>query len=75
MKGNESLLFLRFFQKDQLVYILLHYGVKMSYVDKLVTLKSLILSLFNYSLEVLIDQNRFLPDILYTFGSTLLHYF
>ena len=75
MKGNESLLFIRFFQKDQLVYLLLHYVVKKSYVDKLVTLKSLILSLFDYSLEVLIDQNRFLPDILYTFGSTLLHYF
>ena len=37
-------------------------------VDRLVALKSLVLSLSKISPEVLIDQNRFLPDLSYTFS-------
>ena len=37
------------------------YRVEKSYVDKLVALKYLALSLSKSSLELLIDQNRFLP--------------
>ena len=37
--------------------------VEKSYVDKVVELKSLALSLSNTSPEFLIDYNRFLPDL------------
>ena len=39
----------------------------MSYVDKLVVLKYLALSLSNTSPEILIDKNKFLPDLSYTY--------
>ena len=39
----------------------------MSYVDKLVVLKSLALSLSYTSPEILIDKHRFLPDLAYTY--------
>ena len=42
--------------------------VEKSEVDKLVALKSLALSLSIISPEFLIDQNRFLPDLSYTFS-------
>ena len=43
-----------------------------SYVDKLVALKSLALSLSKTSPEFLIDQNSFLPDLSYTFSQHLI---
>ena len=42
--------------------------VERSYVDKLVALKSIALSLSNTSPEFLIDQDRCLPDLSYTFS-------
>ena len=41
-------------------------------VDKLDALKSLALSLSKISPEFLIDQNRFLPDLSYTFSQSLI---
>ena len=46
--------------------------VEKSYVNKLVALKSLALSLSKTSPEFLIDQNRFLPDLSYTFSDYLI---
>ena len=48
------------------------YRVEKSQVDKLVTLKSLALSLSKISPEFLIDQNRFLSDLSYTFSQYLI---
>ena len=45
--------------------------VEKSYVDKLVALKSLALSLSKTSPELLIDQNRFLPDLHIPFSQYL----
>ena len=44
--------------------------VEKTLVDKLVALKFLALSLSKISPEFLIDQNRFLTDLSYTFFST-----
>ena len=41
-------------------------------MDKLVVLKSLALSLTKFSPELLIDQNRFLPDVSYTYSQYLI---
>ena len=46
--------------------------VEQLYADKLVALKSLALSLSTTSPEVLIDQNRFLPDLSYIFSQYLI---
>ena len=46
--------------------------VEKSLEDKLVALKSLALSLSKISPEFLIDQNRFLPDLSYTFSQYLI---
>ena len=43
-----------------------------SYVDKLVALKSLVLSLSNISPKFLLDQNRFLSDQSLTFLQCLI---
>ena len=45
---------------------------KKSHVDKLVALKSEALSLSKISPEFLIDQNRCLPDLSYTFSQYLI---
>ena len=41
-------------------------------MDKLVALKSLALSLSNFLPEFLMDKNRFLPDLSYTFSQYLI---
>ena len=46
--------------------------VEKAYIDKLVTLKSLAERLSNISPEFFIDQNRFLPDLSYTFSKLLI---
>ena len=49
--------------------------VEKSYVDKLVALTSLALSLSEISPEFLIDQNRFYRIFSYTFSQCLKHEF
>ena len=46
--------------------------VEKSYVDKLVALKSLALSLSKSSPDIYIYQNRFLPDLSYTFHNKVI---
>ena len=51
------------------------YNVEKSYVDKLDARKPRDFNLFNTSREFLIDQNRFLPDLSYTFSQYLITLF
>ena len=46
--------------------------IENSYEDKLVALDSLALILFNPLPELFIDQNRFLPDLSYSFSQYLI---